>query len=46
MHFDKSHISVLNDFRITMESRKVILENRINFALYFSAAELYFLFWP
>ena len=41
---DKSHISVLTDFIITMESRKVILENRINFALYFPAVELCFLF--
>ena len=40
--FDKSHISVLTDFIITIESRKVVLENRINFALYFSAVELCF----
>ena len=35
-YFEEYHISVLTDFIITMESRKVILENRINFTLYFS----------
>ena len=45
MYFDKSHILVLTDFIITMASRKLVLENQINLALYVSAAELCFLFW-
>ena len=38
-------MSVLTDSIITMESRKVILVNQINFSPYFSVVELCFLFW-
>ena len=45
IYFNKFHISVLIGSIITMESRKVILENQINFGLYFSTVELCFIFW-
>ena len=44
IYFNKFYISVLTDFIITKESRKVILDNRINFGLYFSTVGLCFLF--